>query len=158
MKSKIMITAMAISMISYVSMYGMQSATDQEIDYAIEDTPTITDRVSGKAMDIPTLNQELFDVMSLATIDNTTKKEIIRYLLNRGANINAKKSGTPLISFAIENFKEFKLDADFIGFLIDNGASLTIKDGLYRTPLAIAQELNLLEVYGMLEFKRIMQK
>lgn len=129
---------MAVCMISYIGVYAMQS-----------------DQVSGDAMDIPTLNQELFDVMS-GTYNTTAKQEIVEYLIARGANINAKDSGMPLLCYAIQNFIDFNLDKDFIEFLIDSGASLTMKDNLYRTPLDIASELKLHEVYGIIKFKMLM--
>ena len=143
MKRKIMLTTMAFCMISYVGVYGMESAA-------------ITNRVSGDVMYIETLNKELFNIIT-DPYDTETKKVIIEDLLNRGANINAIKSGIPLLSYAIQNFKEFDLDIKFIEFLIDNDADLNQKDILFRTPLKIAKELKLYDVYGLIEFKQLMK-
>jgi len=73
-------------------------------------------------------------------------KEIAEYLLSEGADINAKMEDKTLLHFGVYDGKP-----ELIKFLLEHGADTGIKDGEGKTPLDMAEEMELGEIIELLK-------
>jgi len=73
-------------------------------------------------------------------------KEIAEYLLSEGADINAKMEDKTLLHFGVYDGKP-----EMIKFLLEHGADQAIKDGEGKTPLEMAEEMELGEIIEILK-------